>query len=97
MKEKLPNILNITLSILLAIFSWNAVRLINSVDELSKMVYQHEVKINDQKERIDKLENKLLTVNMNPPINNFPKDGTRVVTFNQELCLTSSQRNKRKV
>lgn len=96
MQQKIPNILNITLSVLLAIFSWNAVRLINSVDELSKMVYQHEVQINDQKDRLDKIENKLLTEN-NPPINNFPKDGTRVVTFNQEICLAPSQRNKRKV
>lgn len=91
-------IFNITLSALLAIFSWNAIRLINSVDDLTKMVYEHEVQITEQGKRLDKIENKIITEYHIPNnINDsMPKDGTVINYFNREICIIGSTSYKSK-
>ena len=91
------NVNNIIYSLIVVSFSfftWEASRLVSSVDVLTKMVYQHEVILQEHEKRIDFDEKKQLSSLDDPYIPQ--RDGTKVILFNSDICLTSSSSTKKK-
>lgn len=92
-KLNVNNLLSILVTAFLALYSWQAEKLVSSVDDLKKMVYEHDVKIGYIEHKIGISSN----YDYNPPLSQIPaRDGTAVSIFNSEMCILSHTKKNKK-